>query len=100
MRARITPSFVAGDMRRSASYSISRASIVDMTYCPRCGAELGPDGRCRFTVPAEEAPWLPENDAKGGDRESLLPTARWILHHPDEAAGRLEWARRTAGMEE
>lgn len=70
-----------------------------MTECPTCGAELAPDGCCRFAVPREEAPWLAAGDAGRLDRDLLLPVARWVLHHPDAAEGRLEWARRTAGLE-
>lgn len=70
-------------------------------YCPICGAELSPEDRCRFAVPAEEAPWVGErHGAAGVDRDSRLPLARWILHHPEEAgATDLEWARRTAGVQ-
>lgn len=67
-----------------------------MTYCPRCGAELAADGRCRFAVPEEEAPWLAAEEET--DREGLLTLARWLLHHPEAAPGRIEWARRTAGV--
>lgn len=74
----------------------ARSSV---TYCPRCGAELAPNGRCRFAVPEEEAPWLADGTAEDVDRETLLPLARWLLHHPEAAAGRLRWARRTAGVE-
>ena len=69
-------------------------------YCGRCGAELAPDGCCRFAVPEEEAPWLAGGaDPEGPNRDALLPVARWLLHHPEAAPGRLEWARRTAGVE-
>lgn len=70
-----------------------------MRYCPRCGAEVPSTGSCRFAVPAEEAPWLSEGVEERVDRDRLLPIARWLLHHPEAAGERLEWARRTAGMD-
>lgn len=72
-----------------------------MTPCSCCGAELAPDGRCRFAVPAEEAPWLAEAGPEGrGNRDTRLPVARWLLHHPEAASPTaLQWARRTAGVE-